>query len=274
MERDRVPKARVQTDLHYQVHFPEHSEGPAVVLLHGLGSCGDDWPLQLSVLERHYRTITLDLPGHGHSSLRPPFHTVRDLAEPVAALLERLEEPPAHVVGLSLGGAVALQLAVDWPGRVRSLTSVNSFARMPRRPTGSGRAIVRIALLLFGPMSLVGGWIASGLFPGEDQAMLRKLASERIAANRRGTYLRLLLAIARFDLLPRLAEVSCPTLIVAGDRDATVPMEAKEALRANIRNARLAVVRNSGHATPLDAHEDFNALLLSFLQEVDRGRTL
>jgi pimeloyl-ACP methyl ester carboxylesterase len=264
--------APVQTlpDVHHQVHHPEHIGGPAVVLLHGLGSCGDDWPLQLSPLEPFYRVITLDLPGHGQSRLPPGWTTVRGLAAPVAALLERLEEPPAHIVGLSLGGAVALQLAVDWPARVRSLIIVNSFARMPHLSAGNGRALVRITLLLFGPMSLVGKWIAAGLFPGEDQAMLRQVAAERIAANRRGAYLRLLSAAARFDLRPRLAEVSCPALIVAGDRDATVPLEAKVELQARIPGARIEIVPDSGHATPLDAHDAFNALLLGFLHEVDQ----
>ncbi len=253
--------------LHYDLHNPQGLS--TVVLLHGLGSCGDDWPFQLPALTPRYRVLTPDLPGHGRSTLAPGWPTVGDYARAVVDLLDGVGERAAHFVGLSLGGAVALQCALDAPGRVRSLTIVNSFARLRSGVVGSGRGLLRLTLVLFGPMSWVGRWVAAGLFPRAEQAALRQAAAARLASNPRRAYRAALAAAARFDVRARLRDISCPTLIVAGDGDRTVPLAAKRELAEGIPGARLAVVPDSGHATPLDQPEAFNALLLQFLGEVE-----
>ncbi len=249
--------------MYYTVHGAEGRE--TVILLHGLGSCGEDWMLQIPVLEGDYRVLTPDLRGHGQSSLGAGWPTVADMARDVGDLLDALQAGPAHVVGLSLGGAVALQLAVDRPDQVRSLAAVNTFARLRTGLKGLPRVLGRIALVLIGDMKRVGQLVAAGIFPRPEQQALREIAAARIAANPRSAYLRVLWAVMRFDLRPRLAEVRAPTLVVAGEADTTVPMQAKRELARRIAGARLAVVPNSGHVTPLDAPQAFNSLLLEFL---------
>ena len=113
--------------LHYEARGPG---GAPIVLLHGLGSSSADWALQLPVLAARHRVLAPDLRAHGRSSRPPARLTVDAMAGDVAALLAALDSPPAHVVGLSLGGCVALVLALDHPARVRSLTLVNTFARL------------------------------------------------------------------------------------------------------------------------------------------------
>lgn len=241
------------------------------VLLHGLGSCADDWGLQLPALTPDRRVLTVDLPGHGPSPALPGWPGVADFARPVAAALD-LEEPgPLHLVGLSLGGVVALQMALERPDRLRSLTLVNAFARLQPAPGGFGRSLVRLALLAFGPMRLLGAWVARGLFPRPDQAPLRRIAAQRLAANDRRAYLGALAAAARFDVRARLGEIGCPVLVVAGEGDRTVPLACKLELARGVPGARLEVLAGSGHATPLDAAPVFNELVSGFLQAADRA---
>lgn len=256
--------------LHYDFHSPD--SGSTVLLLHGLGSCGEDWPLQLAALAPTYRVLTPDLPGHGRSTPPPGRPTVQEYARSMIDLLDGVGDRSAHFIGLSLGGAVALQCALDFPDRVRSLVLVNSFARLRSGAVGAGRGLLRLLLVLLAPMRWVGDWVAAGLFPGAEQAALREAAAARLASNPRRAYRAALYAAARFDVRPRLWEVSCPTLIVAGDRDRTVPLTAKHELTKGIPGARLAVVPDSGHATPLDQPQAFNDLLLRFLAEVEAGR--
>ena len=98
---------------------------PVVLLLHGLGSCADDWAPQIAALAPRYRVLAVDLPGH-HRSARPRgAPSVARMAADVEALLDRLAIPRAHVVGLSLGGCVALALTLHAPTRVRSFGSRN-----------------------------------------------------------------------------------------------------------------------------------------------------
>jgi pimeloyl-ACP methyl ester carboxylesterase len=237
-----------------------------VLLLHGLGSSGDDWAPQVDALGDRYRVLTVDLPGH-HRSARPRGSlSVARMAAAVDALLRRLAIDRAHVVGLSLGGCVALTLALAAPPRVRSLVIVNSFARL--RPDGARaafRALGRALLALGAPMSVVAAYVAREAFPRADQVDLRAAARARIAANQRRPYVATLAAMARFDVSARLGEIRCPTLVVAGERDTTVAMAAKQTLADTIPGARLALVAGSGHVTPHDDPAAFNRLLLEHL---------
>jgi pimeloyl-ACP methyl ester carboxylesterase len=100
---------------------------------------------------------------------------------------------------------------------------------------------------------------------GEYQAGLRSAAAARIAGNGRRAYLTAIAALVRFDARRRLGEVRCPTLVVAGERDTTIPMAAKEALAHGIPAARLVVVPDSGHVTPWDQAGAFNRIVRDFL---------
>jgi pimeloyl-ACP methyl ester carboxylesterase len=249
--------------LHYSLHG---RNGPAVVLLHGLGSSGADWPEQQAALGGRYRLIAVDLPGHGASALPLGPLTVDSMATDVAALLERLDEAPAHVVGLSLGACVALRLALGAPARVRSLTLVNPFARLQLSGPGDlARIGLRLLLLGTAPMNRVAAHVARRLFPWPEQRDLYASAVSSLAATSRAAYFASMRALARFDARGQLCAIRQPTLVVTGDRDTSVPLAAKLALAAAIPRARLLVVPGSGHATPHDQPHAFNRALLDFL---------
>jgi len=246
------------------------AEAPDVLLLHGLGSCGEDWGLQIPALRSDYSLLLPDLRGQGRTPMPPGWPTIADLAADVRALLDTLGLPSVHVVGLSLGGAVGLQLAAEDPGRVRSLTAVNTFARLRAERGAARRGLERTWLAATGRMDELGRRVADGLFPDGGQEAFRAAAAARLAHNRPMNYLRLLLAVGRFDLRARLGAIQAPTLIVAGDQDTTVSMACKLELAEGIRGAQLQVFAGSRHVTPLDRSEDFNARLLAFLAEAER----
>ena len=241
-----------------------------MLLLHGLGSCGDDWGLQLRALTPRYSVLAPDLRGQGKSPMPAGWPTIELLTADVVSLLDRLEIESAHVVGLSLGGAVALQLAADMPERVRSLVAVNAFARLRGARGSWWRGIDRLWLAATGRMEELGRTVAAGLFPHAGQEEVRALAAARLAGNRPLTYVKLLAAIGRFDLRDRLGEIRVPALVVAGEQDATVSMDCKLELAAGIPDVRLERFAGSGHATPLDQPERFTAALLGFLESVDQ----
>jgi 3-oxoadipate enol-lactonase len=124
---------------------------------------------------------------------------------------------------------------------------------------------VRLGLLACAPMRTVAAHVARGLFPRPDQRELYLAAVASLAGNPRRTYFALLRGLASFDVRRRLGEVRCPTLVVAGDRDATVPLAAKRLLQQSIPGAELTAVDDSGHVTPCDQPARFNTLLLRFL---------
>lgn len=257
-------------DLHVAVEGPPGRDVPAVVLLHGLGSSAADWAPQVAAFGERFRVLAIDLRGHGRSRPARGRLTVEGMADDVGAALTALGERDAHVVGLSLGGCVGLALALRHPARARSLTLVNTFARLAAAGARARvRMVQRLALLAVAPMPVVAAHVARGLFPKPEQRVAYDAAVASLAANPRRTYLATLGALARFDARAALAEVRCPALIVVGDRDDRVPRAAADALRQAIPRARLVVIPDSGHATPYDQPAAFNRAVLSFLGEVD-----
>ena len=182
--------------LHYQLHTCAVREAPVALLLHGLGSCGEDWALQLSALLPRYTVLAPDLRGQGDSPMPAGWPKIEDLATDVLALLDQLEIEAVHLVGLSLGGAVALQLAVDTPARLRSLTAVNAFARLHATRGSLRRGLERTWLAATGRMDELGRRVADGLFPDAGQEAFRAAAAARLAGNRPLTYIKLLTAVS------------------------------------------------------------------------------
>ncbi len=246
--------------------FTDVGDGPPLLLLHGLGSCGDDWLFQTPEFSTRFRVIAPNLRGHQPSSLIAGPITVADLAADIAALMDVLDVAAAHVVGLSLGGLVAQQLAIDFPRKVKRLVLTNAFAHL--WPTSlrevvilSRRAIVSALL----PLTATARIVAADLFSRPEQLPYRQAVLDRIAANDARSYRYLVGAIRRFDTRRQLDRITAPTLIVTGDRDNVVPRGCQQQLANGIPDSRWIVVKDSGHVTPIDQPEEFNRIVLPFL---------
>lgn len=239
----------------------------SVLLLHALGSCKADWVFQVPVLRETYDVITVDLPGHGESPLFPGCRRIEDMATCVEDYLKTATDGKVHVVGLSLGGAVAIALAQAYPQRVRSLLLVNAFARMHIHRNGRGRIFCRVFHLLRGDMQALAETVAGGVFPAPEQQFLKEAAVTRLAANPRNWYFHLMNAIRLVDLRAGLSTISVPCLVVSGESDTTVAESAKRELADLIPTAHWLSIPGSGHATPLDMPDVFNQHMLAFLQD-------
>ena len=253
-----------------ELAYGEAGSGPPLVMIHGLGGSRDDWTLQIEDFSTHYRLIRPELRGHGQSPRPPGPYRVELFAADVAMLMMRLEARPAHVVGLSLGGAVAMQLALDYPELVRSLTLVNTASHFIS-PDWRQRlmGVRRFAALYLGGMEKVAQDVAGRLFPLLEQAAIRSEAIARLTANDPVAYRNALWAVARFNVTDQLPSIACPALVVSGDRDYAVPLASKERLAECIPGCRLEVIGDSGHATPLDQAEAFNQVVLQFLESLE-----
>lgn len=241
-------------------------QGTPVLLLHGLGSSLLDWQPQVNYLSRFFKVYALDLRGHGASEpLRAPV-TVADMAADVAEFIRALEIQPCFVVGISMGGMVGFQLLASQAELVRGFVAINSA---PSFPVDSlqvrAKVWLRIGLVRLLGLGTMGKLLAHKLFPYAEQASLREQVTLRIAQNDQVSYLHALRAILGWSALPAAAAVDTPMLIIAGDRDYT-PLAYKQAYVSQLRNARLEVVGDSGHATPLDQPAQLNTLIRCFLE--------
>jgi 3-oxoadipate enol-lactonase len=255
-----------------RLRYESWGDGPPLIMLHGLGSCADDWVYQLPELGRCFRCLPLDLRGHGLSDKPVGRYTMAQFAADVIGLMQALGLGPAHVMGLSLGGMVAQQVALARPDLARSLVLINTMPG-PWPPTRAMlRSAARRLAALRSPahdMTDTATLIARTLFPEPDQRLLYNYTVERMAANDPRAYRQSLQAITRFWPGRSLRRITCPTLILAGELDAVVPMVYKERLQRALPNARLVRIPNSRHASNLDQPEVVNHAILDFLCTVN-----
>ncbi|HEX5061535.1 MAG TPA: alpha/beta hydrolase [Kofleriaceae bacterium] len=244
--------------------YQEAGSGEPIVLLHGLGSCAHDWEEQIEAFASSYRVIAPDLRGHGDTD-KLTRSTIAAMAEDVVQLLAELGIQSVHVVGMSMGGMIAFQLALDAPQLVKSLVIVNSGPdAVPRTLRHRFAIFTRFALLRVVGLPRLTRVIANKLFPASGQEMLRRRFVERASTNDPTAYKAALDAIVSWSVADRLSSVVAPTLVISADQDYT-PVSFKADYVAKLPNARLVVIPDSRHATPMDQPARFNATVLEFL---------
>jgi pimeloyl-ACP methyl ester carboxylesterase len=251
-------------DLYYETH----GSGEPVLLVHGLGSSTEDWEPQIPDLSKQFEVIAFDVRGHGRSSKPKQRYSVKLFADDTAALIRALGIGPAHVVGISMGGMIAFQLAVDAPELLRSLVIVNSGPAMPIR-TFSQRMMIwtRVAIVRIRGMRTMGKVLADKLLPKPEHAALRAAFIERWAANDPRAYLSALHGLVNWGVMERLGDIACPVLVLSADQDYT-PIPVKQAYTAMMKHAELVVVEDARHFMPIEQPVPFNAALLKFLTRV------
>jgi pimeloyl-ACP methyl ester carboxylesterase len=247
------------------MYYDRSGEGEPLLFLHGLGSSSRDWEFQKSYFSSRYQVISVDIRGHGRSEKPPGPYTIDLFARDVVELHKTLGLGPVHVVGLSMGGMIAFQLAVDQPSVVHTLTIVNSGPALIvntlrlRLSFKKRECIVR----LFG-MRKMGKVLANALLPDAHQQELHRTFIDRWAENNRKAYLSSLRALIGWSVADRIHNIHCPTLIVTADQDYT-PVAYKQAYADKIPSAAVAVIRHSRHMSPIDQPEAFNRTLDDFL---------
>ena len=252
-----------------RMHYDVQGSGPPLLLVHGLGSSHNDWFAQQAVFKQTHTVIAPDLRGHGATDKPRGPYTIPQMARDLAALLNELGLPPAHVVGLSMGAMVSLQLAHDVPRAVRTLTVVNCDPEYrlntPRRWLSY---LVRLLLVrLFGP-EVLGRILAPRLLPGPDQADLRRTFIQRYRQNDTHALVASIRAIAGWSIDEQLDAIRQPALIVASQHDYTA-VDRKAIFARQMPDARLAVLPAAHHAVPVERPALFNHQLRAFLAEVD-----
>ncbi len=259
--------------------YEDSGQGPAVVLVHGHSADLRLWELQAPALvQAGYRVVRYDVRGHGRTSASPTGYTWQNYALDLRDLLDRLAVPRAHVVGLSMGGGIALQFALDFPERVSSLGLVDSaLPGFDYSPEYAGAIEELVATVrVEGPRAAFERlWLTHPLFDGvrrfpERFELLRTMALAYAAADyldetplRASAY-----APPERQAVDRLAELRAPTLVLMGELDIPDFQLIAEVLVGNIAGARLQVIADSGHIPPLEQPEAFNQALVGFLNGV------
>lgn len=219
---------------------------PVVLLLGSLGSTRDMWRPQVGALSAWATVVAADHRGHGDSPVPTGPYRIADLAADVSALVEQLGAPAVHLVGLSLGGAVAQYLAIHRPELVRTLTLMCTAARFGQAgPWHERAAAVRADGTAAIAEAVVDRWYTAGL-AGRDPALVAR-SRAMVAGTPDAGYAGCCEALAEWDSRPDLGRITAPTLVIAGAQDPSTPPETMRLLADEIAGAAMVTLDPAAH---------------------------
>ena len=265
-----VRPSRHHTFSQPQVAISVQGDGPPVVLSHALGLDQRMWDGLAATLAPHHAVLRYDHRGHGGSAVPPGPYTMDELVDDAARVVREWGRGPVVWVGLSMGGMVGQGLAIRHPTLVRGLVIANSSARYP--DAAKSMWAERIAKVERGGLAAIADMVIeryfSPAFRAEHADAVAAYRAQLLRTDPAG-YAATCPAVRDVDWLDRLAEVHCPTLVIAGRQDIGAPVAMSEAITQRIGGAELVVIEAASHLSVVEQPAAFEAALDRFLTRVD-----
>jgi pimeloyl-ACP methyl ester carboxylesterase len=248
-----------------------HGEGEPLLLVMGLAADTMAWAMQVPAFSARYRTIIFDNRDVGQSSMAAGPYEITDMAQDTLALADGLELESFHLVGVSMGGAIAQEVALAAPDRVRTLTLAMTWPR-------GGAWAAKLSELWSARVEhmsreervdeLMLLTLSEDFFENADGvAWLRDLMLQNPYPQSADAFARQLDASSRHDARERLGRLAIPTHVIGAEHDILVPVWKSSELAELIPGARLSVIDAGPHGANLENAEEFNRLVLDFLDQ-------
>lgn len=238
-----------------------------VMLSHSLCTCLEMWNPQMSALEQHFRVLRYDTRGHGGSEAPPNAYSLKQLGEDAIGLLDKLEIGKMHWVGISMGGMIGQNLALNHANRLNSLVLCDTTAIMPEEAQPVWQQRIDTAKSQ-GMRSLVQETLERWFTPpylAKNPPQVQHIR-EQILTTPVAGFVGCSEAIRRLNYIDQLARIQLPTLIIVGEDDPGTPVSASEAIHARIAGSELEILPAARHLCNIEQTEAFNNALLPFLQ--------
>ena len=243
---------------------PDLSRGRKIVLIHGAGSNGHSWHNQVAHLGRLHSPIAIDLPAHGRSSGVEGLNTVQEYSDFVVAFLDALGIGAAVVAGRSMGGAIAMDMAMRYPGRVEAIVPVVTAAKF-NIPPQRIEALRGVAMGCATQACVTDGFSPATVKDRFED--VREGWMDQVQTDPRVRYTDMV-ACTRCDLREDLGRIDKPALILAGADDPIATPADAELIHGRIRGSRLRVIAAAAHHLPNEQPAETNSAIESFLAEL------
>ena len=252
------------------MYYLEVGAGEPLLLIMGFGGDHTAWALQMTAFAAGYRVIAFDNRGVGRTDAPDHPYTTRMMARDALGLMDALGIDQAHVLGVSMGGMIAQELALERPERVRSLHLGCTLARPDAYLLALNAAWrdMRIGLGREATLRTLGLWLFAPTTYAERPDLVETLLQNALANPYPQSvcgFLRQGEAVASHDALERLPDIRCPTLVSVAEDDILVPLRFSREIAARIPGAELRVIASAGHVYFLEQPDVFNELCLEFL---------
>ena len=255
MEKARISKLGVP-----YLHL---GKGEPLVLIHGLGEVKEGWEDQFELADQ-YELIIPDLRGHGECNKTNGI-SIRNFASDIIGLMQELEIETAHILGLSMGGAVAQEIYRQAPTRCRTLLLISSFHYFPKKLKGLLYDSRKGNLERISESGKHSEFAARLALYSWNKEMVEKF--DKFFQPKQHIFIDSLAACFEVNNLSLLPRVNVPTLIVGGQYDSVLPIWIQAWMHKLIPHSEFIIMRNTGHLAKLEAKDRFNTLLRKFLDQ-------
>jgi pimeloyl-ACP methyl ester carboxylesterase len=246
------------------VSYIDAGKGPVVLLIHAFPLNNTMWTSQVAALSNRFRVIAPDIRGFGESQPASPW-TMEEMADSLNEFLDELHVKDSAVVGVSMGGYIALAFWSTYPKRVRQLVLSNSRARADNDAEKNARNSMIAAIEQSGVAILPERMLPRLLQPNPPAGIVRDVRNMIGRTSPAAAIYAVMAMRDRMDFSSMLHRIDCPTMVITGENDVIIRMEDSRAVADAISGARFVPIPNSGHLSNLENPEAFNAALLSFL---------
>jgi len=273
-----MPKVKIN-DL--EMYYEVHGNGFPIILISGYSGSSEGWDVlvpRVSELSKHYKVITLDNRGTGRSSVPEGDYSIKTMGDDVAGLLDSIKIPRAHILGLSMGGMIAQELAINHPKKVKGLVLTcttpggSAFDAIPGQP----EALEKLTWMFAPP---------PGMTPEAVLEEILKLCYHREYFEKNkarimafipkyptplSTFEKHYDAIMKSDIYNRLKTIRSKTLVIHGEDDILIMPEGARILAKQIPNAELKMFRQAGHSVLEEKWEEVEPVILDFLKRLNQ----
>jgi 3-oxoadipate enol-lactonase len=251
-----------------EVNYEEAGKGTPLVMVHGLNGDLTGWVLIMPEFAKHYRTIALDVRGHGGTGKPDQPYSIKGFSEDLYDFMRKLEIPKAHIFGLSMGGAIAQQLALDHPEMIRSLILASTFSYIDDH---ARQAFNRLkACLAEGGYPAFFDEVVKLAFTPEyiaaNPGPIAELKKKRVAINSPAAIGRATDACLALNLKNQISKINIPTLVVSGRKDVFTPLHLAEQIHRSIRGSEWKILEGVGHNLYIEKAPELAEAVLEFLK--------
>lgn len=244
--------------------------GPLAIFLHGIGGNRTNWLDQMDVFGRHFHVAAWDARGYGNSDDYEGVLDFGDFAGDLRRVLDHFKAARAHLIGLSMGGVIALDFAARFPDRAATLTLCDSLPGFTHLSEAQRAEFIRLR-----QEPLLAGKEPHDMAPAVAKSLLGKNpragAYERLVASmsalHKQSYLKTIAGSVNYARRFDLENVAAPTHVVVGDQDTLTPPALSREMARRIPGARLTIIEGAGHLSNIEQPHAFNRAVLDFLIE-------
>ncbi len=249
-------------------YYQRRGSGPPLILIHALGVDHRIWAPQVEALESACTVIAYDVRGHGQTDVPVGPYSLEEFADDLVGLFDSLGLSSAHLVGISMGGMIAQQLAVTWPARVRSLVladTTSEYAQEARRQFAERARIAETRGMAPLVDATIARWFTDD-FRKEDPDTIARIRGILEMASPHG-YAASCRAIGEVDLTERLVSVAAPTTVLVGSLDESTPPTMALKIHEYVPASTYEIIEGAAHLSNLSNPDTFNRAVLRTVRQ-------